>query len=229
MVQMNLDRGPQFNPAQAATDSRRRMQAPQRELHTWDYARVERFHFATQKADVRILADPAGPLYTNVPVWGAPLGHIWSLKSQSRKALDGYLDPAIGILLFPRLNSQRLLYDFETHLPAGGTAAITHRPFRPLFIPGVPVDSDTLTTPNPALENGWAVEGDKGYVDPETGTGYVIKPDGSIDWRATAIYMLRPGQVRADAPMATRAGDAGDGLGGSVSGGGMLRIGDASA
>lgn len=214
-----------INNAQAALFDLKKLAVILKKAYTWDIAVVKEYHHVEGTVDVWMKLDKKAIEVKGIPIWGRggsrfrfgwPLtGAVYDQETTTRIINE----PDVGMVFHPRLDSTRALEDFQRrNHPHTDT---THGPFSPIFVPGLPVASQSPTTGvvQEAATHQIGPDDRLFLVDPVTGAGAIIKSDGRLILRGLEVVSLGLDQVYEDAQFVARQGDAGDGLGGAIAGG----------
>lgn len=199
-----------------------------------DLAVVHAYYPLTQTVDVALLLDPGAGVFRNVPIHGG--GGNGMRFYRPLKALGAHAEPDVGYLVFTRLDSSEALTAFpddglnpstvkQPARPRKPVSSLVHAPRGPFFVPGLPVDTQTV----PPNLSGVADDtldvigvGDAGIVD-EEGYGFILKEGGNPTILVKDyLRVLKRGQVVGDLK---KVGLDGDGAVSSLSATGLIRSG----
>lgn len=185
-----------------------------------DLVYVYDYHPLDQTVDVVLANDRRSLPLTGVPIAGSGgrgLRYIRPWKGIK----SGETKPDVGLIVYPRLGGGRSLIDYVRR---DLRYTYNHIQDTAIFFGGIPT---SLETAIPNLVAGTPAAHEIGpettaLVD-EVGAGVILNvtPAGlrQLVLRGDQIYLLGIGQTTANAQAVARQGDAGDGLGGGISGG----------
>lgn len=215
LAEIGGDRGPTQNSGEDGLALVRNIEAQLGKLALPDLYIVKSYDHLACTVNVVPKANPNGQVVYNVPVHG--MGGSLRTYYGFRTVDNRDAEPDVGWLMFPKTDSRRAFSDFLRKMPPSSRIM---QPFGAEFLPGVALNVLSLATPggqtNPpnvvATGPGKATEmapGDKGFLDPVTGAGIIIKKGtGRVVIVAPGgLYLLDLGE------------DFGDGTGVSLGGG----------